>query len=79
MRTKSPSRLTLPQTPHPCALVRVSSEEQVDQFSLPMQTLKVQEHCRDQLGVTLPDSALYREEGVSGRPGILKKRPGLSA
>src|SRR5689334_9526735 len=79
MRTKPPSRLALPQTPRPCALVRVSSEEQVDQFSLPMQTLKVQEHCRDQLGVTLPESAIFREEGVSGRPGTLKKRPGLSS
>jgi site-specific DNA recombinase len=79
MRTKTPSRLTLPRTPRPCALVRVSSEEQVDQFSLPMQTLKVQEHCRDQLDVTLPESAIFREEGVSGRPGTLKKRPGLSA
>ena len=79
MRTKTPSRLALPQSPRPCALVRVSSEEQVDQFSPPMQTLKVQEHCRDQLGVALPDSAIFREEGVSGRPGMLKKRPGLSA
>lgn len=63
----------------PCALVRVSSEEQVDQFSLPMQAHKAQEYSLQQLGVELPDSAIFREEGVSGRPGTLKKRPGLAA
>jgi site-specific DNA recombinase len=63
----------------PCALVRVSSEEQVDQFSLPMQVHKIEEYCHQQLDAELPESAIFREEGVSGRPGTLKKRPGLSA
>src|SRR5260221_5796539 len=63
----------------PCALVRVSSDEQVDQFSLPMQLVKITDHCQQHLGVALADAAIFREEGVSGRTGTLKKRPGLSA
>jgi len=63
----------------PCGLVRVSTDEQIDQFSLPMQTEKIIMHCREQLGAELPEAALFREEGVSGRPGTLKKRPGLAA
>jgi DNA invertase Pin-like site-specific DNA recombinase len=79
MPRKSSWSPSTPLVPRPCALVRVSSEEQVDQFSLPMQVHKVDEYCRQQLGVELPESAIFREEGVSGRPGTLKKRPGLSA
>ena len=79
MPRKSGSSSLVPVVPRPCALVRVSSEEQVDQFSLPMQAHKVEEYSRQQLGVELPESAIYREEGVSGRPGTLKKRPGLAA
>lgn len=40
----------------PCALVRVSSEEQVDQFSLPMQVHKIEEYCHQQLDAELPES-----------------------
>ena len=79
MPRKSVSSSLVPTVPRPCALVRVSSEEQVDQFSLPMQAHKVEEYSLQQLGVELPESAIYREEGVSGRPGALKKRPGLAA
>nr|MBA3826605.1 recombinase family protein [Ktedonobacterales bacterium] len=63
----------------PCGLVRVSTDEQADQFSLPMQVLKIQEYSVAQLGVTLPEGDIFREEGISGRPGTLKKRPGLDA
>src|SRR5262249_47732093 len=63
----------------PCGLVRVSTDEQADQFSLPMQIEKVTAYCREQLGIELPEAALFREEGVSGRPGSLTKRPGLAA
>jgi len=63
----------------PCGLVRVSTDEQADQFSLPMQVDKIVAHCREQLGAEMPAVALFREEGVSGRPGTLKKRPGLAA
>jgi site-specific DNA recombinase len=51
----------------------------VDQFSLPMQALKIADYCREHLDATLLDSAIFREEGFSGRPGTLKKRPGLRA
>src|SRR5579863_8961603 len=44
-----------------------------------MQALKFSEHCQRLLGASLPESAIFREEGVSGRTGSLKKRPGLSA
>jgi hypothetical protein len=63
----------------PCALVRVSSEEQVDQFSLPMRVLKIEEYCCQQLDAELPELAIFREEGVSGRHGSLKKHPARCA
>jgi len=63
----------------PCGLMRVSTDEQADQFSLPMQVEKIVAYCREQLGAELPEAALFREEGVSGWPGTLKKRPGLAA
>jgi len=62
----------------PCALARVSTDEQGDKFSLPEQTYRIRQHC-EQLGVALPDSAVFVEDGVSGRPGTLAKRPGLKA
>jgi DNA invertase Pin-like site-specific DNA recombinase len=59
--------------------VRVSTDEQADQFSLPMQADKITAYYREQLGVEPMEAAVFREEGVSGRPGTLKKRPGLVA
>ena len=74
-----PKPLLLPKIIHPCALVRVSTDEQAEQFSLPMQCLKIQEYAQYQMDVILPDEDIFREEGISGRPGTLKKRPGLDA
>lgn len=58
MPRKLGSASLIPVAPRPCALVRVSSEEQVDQFSLPMQVHKVEEYSLQQLGVELPESAI---------------------
>ena len=63
----------------PCALVRVSTDEQAEQFSIPMQIADIKQYCAQELGVTLSDSDIFVEEGVSGRPGPLAKRPGLNA
>jgi DNA invertase Pin-like site-specific DNA recombinase len=63
----------------PCALVRVSTDEQGDKFSLPEQTYRIRQHCEQQLGVAVPDAAMFVEDGVSGRPGTLARRPGLKA
>jgi site-specific DNA recombinase len=63
----------------PCALIRVSTDEQGDKFSLPEQTLAVRQHCEQQLSVALPEAAVFVEDGISGRPGTLARRPGLKA
>jgi len=44
-----------------------------------MQVHKIEEYCLHPLDTELPKSVIFREERVSGRPGTLKKRPGLSA
>ncbi len=64
----------------PCILARVSSDEQAqDGYSLDEQVYRCRQWCETMLGVTVPDSAVYREEGVSGRPADVARRPGLAA
>lgn len=58
----------------PCALVRVSTDDQDTR----QQEFEVLAYCRQRWGIDLPETAIYREEGVSGRNEI-EDRPGLQA
>ena len=71
---KAPSR---PVTP--IALVRVSSEEQAEGWSLDEQTARIRAYFATKFDVEIATEAVIREEGVSGRPGALEKRPQLKA
>ena len=63
----------------PLALVRVSSEEQAEGWSLDEQTIRIQAYITTTFGVEIAPEAIMREEGVSGRPSMLAKRPQLAA
>ena len=63
----------------PCALIRVSTDEQGDKFSLPEQTYRIRQYSEQQFSVEVPEAAVFVEDGVSGRPGSLTRRPGLKA
>lgn len=53
------------------AYIRVSTDEQLE-FSPDSQLKKIQEYARSQ-GICLPETNIYREEGISGREA--EKRP----
>lgn len=63
-------------SPRPCAVVRVSTDEQ----DLSQQLAEVRRWCVATLGVELADADVYREQGVSGwKNKTLASRPGLQA
>jgi DNA invertase Pin-like site-specific DNA recombinase len=70
---------TEPSEARPCIVARVSTDEQADGFSIDEQIDICRAECRQRLGVEVPDSAIFPEEGVSGGKLRLSDRPGLKA
>ncbi|MBF6591980.1 MAG: recombinase family protein, partial [Ktedonobacterales bacterium] len=65
----------MPPDARPCAVVRVSMDDQ----DLRQQLAEVQRWCAVTLGAELAEDAIYREQGVSGwRNRTLAQRPKLA-
>jgi DNA invertase Pin-like site-specific DNA recombinase len=57
----------------PCLLLRVSTDEQ----DMTQQEREARQYCSDAYDVTLPESSVFREHGVSGSKNAFEQRPEL--